>query len=170
MPITRRKQRLLEQDKRTKHEANVMSAVLQVKSKQKSLRVAAKEYAVGLGALQSRLKGNKPLYLSNRDKSWLSESDELALEEYILCRELRHDALAVDEVAMKAEQIINFRRAAHLSEIRLGGNWARRFIARRPKLQAWWSSGTTIQKALALEPEKLNFYFDNVRHREIAVK
>lgn len=168
MPITRQKQKQIAQEKNSQHEINVQSALLQVKSKKMSFRVAAKEYSVGVGILQSRLRGSRPRYQVNRDKSWLTEADELALEEYILMRELRHDALAVEEVASKAEQIINFKREyAHFADIRLGSNWARRFIARRPKLKAWWSSGTTIQKALALDPEKLRAYFENVRYREL---
>lgn len=134
------------------------------KTRSLSQRKAAAEFGIKRGVLQSRAGGHKPIQIVNRRKRLLRESEEEALKQWILMKEVLHDAMPLSEVKKAAQVIVDARYACN-SEPQVppevGQKWVSRFL-KREDLQAFWSKGLDCHRVYALTQERKDRYFANV--------
>src|SRR5690348_16990948 len=123
-----------------------------------SYRAAAAAYNINHHTLSKRAKGITFRPESRPKSQKLTIIEEETIVRYILDLDARGFAPRLCEVEDIANKILGVR-----TEIRVGKNWAHRFVSRTDKLKIAFNRAKDHQRILQEDPEVINKWFDLVR-------
>lgn len=136
-------------------EARIILAIEAIRtSKKLSQRAAAKIYKVPRATLADRMAGRTYRSDSKANCYKLTDLEEESILQYILDLDSRGFAPRLASVEDMANLLLESRGA-----LRVGKNWAYRFVQRRPELKTRFNRVYDFQRALCEDPELIGAWF-----------
>ena len=136
-------------------EARIILAIEAIRtSKKLSRRSAAKIYKVPESTLRLRMNGHTSLDDRPPPNAKLNELEKKVILRYILDLDARGFAPRLASVEDMANLLLESRGA-----LRVGKNWAYRFIQRQPELKTRFNRAYDFQRALCEDPELIGAWF-----------